>query len=414
LKLFLRPSRELAARRLEEGGHRIYDPKERAALSLFDLLLRVAAPLAGLTPSKSALPDASSARRILALRLDRLGDLVMTLPALAELRRLAPEAEIDLGVGSWNEDLAQGLPFIDRVRVIDAPWAAWGKQANWASAARAIRALPKPDLVIDFQGDVRVILLMALTRAPLRAGFGETGGRHLLTHRGRWDERRSWYRQCVDLLEAVFAGASFPEAIEPFNFLRPEDRIEGRTLLDRLGLAEPSRPLIGIHPSAGRAIKQWEVDKFAALADRLIVETGGTVLLTGGPSDGRLVEVVAGRTQADVPRLVTDARVRAFAGVVAELDLFVTGDTGPMHIAQAVGTPNLAIFGPSDPRRYGPERGVGKRRVLREPLFCSPCNMIRKPPTECTHRPAPECLDRISVDPVVDAALGMVSRGGST
>jgi ADP-heptose:LPS heptosyltransferase len=343
------------------------------------------------------------------LRLDRLGDLVMTLPALAELRCAAPKAEIELGVGSWNEDLARGLPMIDRVRIIDAPWAAWGKRASWADAARSIRSLPRPDLVIDFQGDVRVILLMALTKAPLRAGFGETGGRYLLTHDGPWDERKSWYRQCVDLLQTVFTKASFPEVIEPFDFLLPEDKRAGRTLLAKVGLNEPSEPLIGIHPSAGRAIKQWEVDKFAALADRLVGETGGSVLLTGGPSDGELVEAVAGRARQNVFSLVTDASIRVFAALVAELDLFVTGDTGPMHIAQAVGTPNLAIFGPSDPIRYGPEQGVGKRRVIRESLYCSPCNMIRKPPLECARRHSPECISRISVDQVVDAALGMVS-----
>jgi heptosyltransferase-2/heptosyltransferase-3 len=250
---------------------------------------------------------------------------------------------------------------------------------------------------------------MALTKAPFRAGFGDTGGRHLLTHCGPWDERKSWYRQCVDLLQAVFEEASFPDVIDPFDFLLPEDKAAGLALLVKAGLAEPSGPLIGIHPSAGRAIKQWEVHKFATLADRLADETGGTVLLTGGPSDVELVEAVAGRTEAEVFQLVTDAGIRVFSALVAELDLFVTGDTGPMHIAQAVGTPNLAIFGPSDPVRYGPEQGVGKRRVVREPLYCSPCNMIRKPPLECARLPSPECISRISVDKVVDAALGMVS-----
>jgi ADP-heptose:LPS heptosyltransferase len=410
LKRFLTPSRELAARRLEEGGHRIYDPKERAALALFDTLLRVTAPLLGLKPRKKGLFDISSARRILALRLDRIGDLIMTLPALVELRRLAPEAEIELGVGSWNEEIARGLSVVDRVRVIDAPWAAWGKRASWTAAARAMRSKPRPDLVIDFQGDVRVILLMAFTRAPLRAGFSETGGGHLLTHRGEWDESKSWYRQNVDLLQAVYPAASFPKVVEPFNFLSPEDRRNGRELLGNIGLETPSRPLIGIHPSAGRAIKQWEVEKLAALADRLVDATSATVLLTGGPSDGDLVEAVAGRTKGATHRLVTDAGVRTFAALVEQLDLFVTGDTGPMHIAHAVGAPNLAIFGPSDPVRYGPERDEGKRVVMRQPLYCSPCNMIRKPPPECARRPAPECLERIRVDEVVEAALGLLQE----
>jgi ADP-heptose:LPS heptosyltransferase len=408
LKKFFTPSRELAARRLKEGGHRIYDPKERAALALFDVVLRAASFPLGLRPRKKNLPDVSSARRILALRLDRLGDLIMTLPALVELRRLAPEAEIELGVGSWNEEIARGLPFVDRVRVIDAPWAAWGKQASWSKAARALRSASSPDLVIDFQGDVRVILLMALTRAPLRAGFSATGGGHLLTHRGKWDEGKSWYRQNVDLLEAIYPEASFPKIVEPYNFLSSEDRANGRRLLADIGIGSPSCPLVGIHPSAGRTIKEWEVEKFAALADRLVEATSGTVLMTGGPGDGDLVDAVGNRTKVATHRLVTDAGVRPFAALVEQLDLFVTGDTGPMHIAHAVGAPNLAIFGPSDPIRYGPESDEGKHVVVRHPLYCSPCNMIRKPPAECTRRPTPECLERISVDQVEEAALGLL------
>ncbi len=408
MKKFFAPSRELAARRIEEGGHRIYDPRERLALALFDRLLRLAAPLARLSPPRRDLPDVSTARRILALRLDRLGDLVMTLPALAALRKLAPDAEIELAVGGWNEELARGLPFVDRLRIVNAPWAAWGAEASWSAAARAVREGDPPDLVIDFQGDVRVILLMALTRAPLRAGFGETGGTHLLTHRGVWDESRSWYRQCMDLLATLYPEASLSQTIVPYNYLTEDDRQKGKELLTQAGLTNAARPWIGVHPSAGRAIKEWSTDRFAAFIDRLVEATSGTVVLTGGPSDQGLVEGVAQKTTVQTLRLVGSAGLRAFSAVIEALDLFVTGDTGPMHISQAVGTPNLAVFGPSDPTRYGPEGDDGRRVVVREPLYCSPCNMIRNPPPECTTHP--ECLERITVDRVLQAALRLLER----
>ncbi len=408
--MYFAPSRELAARRRREGGPRIYDPRERWALKTFDLFLRGAAPLLRLGPRTQAGTTTSSWRRILALRLDRLGDLVMTLPALAELRKLAPEAEIELAVGSWNEELARGLPFVDRVRVVDAPWAAWGKRAGWSAVLRAMRARPAADLAIDFQGDVRVILLMAASGARSRAGFGDTGGANLLTHIGRWDESQSWYRQNMDLLEILFPQASVPETIEPYDFLLPEDRQRGRKLLATTGLTDFPRPWVGIHPSAGRGIKQWEIEKFAALADKLAETVSASVLVTGGPSDRELVEEVMSRAGVKIHRLVAETGVRTFSAVVAELDLFITGDTGPMHIAQAVGAPNLAIFGPSDPVRYGPEGNGEKRVVLRQPLYCSPCNMIRKPPPECSVLDAPECLAAIGVDQALAAALGLLER----
>ncbi|MGH9460623.1 MAG: glycosyltransferase family 9 protein [Vicinamibacteria bacterium] len=396
------PSRDLAARRLRYGGPRIYDRRERWLLAGFDVALRVATPLVGLAPSSSVRLDAGSARRILAVRLDRLGDLLMTLPALAELRRLAPDAEIELAVGSWNEEIARGLPFVDRLRIVDAPWSAWGKRVRWRDAERALRDGGTPDLAIEFQGDVRAIMLMARTGATLRAGYGDTGGGYLLTHVGLWDEARSWYRQNVELLGVLFPGKPLSETIEPYNFLLPEDRRLGQEVMDGLGLKR--RPFIGIHPSAGRAIKQWQVDRYAALADRLAEATSGTVILTGSASDRELVEKVAARTESGPLTLIGGVGLRGFAALLERLDLFVSGDTGPMHLADAVACPGVAIFGPSDPRRYRPESD-DMRTVVRNPLYCSPCNMIRRPPRECAILEAPECVSTVTVDQVFEAAL---------
>jgi ADP-heptose:LPS heptosyltransferase len=374
--------------------------------------LRAATPLVGLAPPSSSSLDPGSARRILALRLDRLGDLLMTLPALAGLRRLAPDAEIELAVGSWNEEIARGLPFVDRLRIVDAPWSAWGKRAGWREAARALREGGTPDLAIEFQGDARAIVLMARTGAMLRAGYGDTGGAYLLTHVGLWDEARSWYRQNVELLGVLFPGKPLPKTIEPYNFLLSEDRRVGQEVLDGLGLKR--RPFIGIHPSAGRAIKQWEVEKFAALADRLAGATTGTVVLTGSDADRELVENVAARSKSGPKKLIGGIGLRGFAGFLERLDLFVSGDTGPMHLADAVGCPGVAIFGPSDPRRYRPE-GDDLRTVVRNPLYCSPCNMIRRPPRECSRLEAPECVSTITVDQVLQASLHRLAsaRAGS-
>jgi ADP-heptose:LPS heptosyltransferase len=174
------------------------------------------------------------------------------------------------------------------------------------------------------------------------------------------------------------------------------------------------RPWCGIHPSAGRAVKQWETAKFAALADKLVESTSGAVLLTGGPSesDRELVEEVASRARVSHFRLVSGAGVRTFAASLEQLDLFITGDTGPMHIAHAAGVPNVAIFGPSDPIRYGPEEeGAAETRVVvRQSLYCSPCNMIRKPPWECARLEAPECIAGISVDRVMEEALRLLRK----
>ena len=393
MSLFFAPSRKLAAARLESGGPRIYDPRERLALGAFDVLLRLASPVVGLRPQRSTLP-VRDARRILALRLDRLGDFITTLPALKALREAAPDAHLELAVGSWNEPIARRLAFIDAVRIVDTPWAAWGKKVTW-SGARAALSGTSPDLAIDFQGDVRVVLLMASTRAKLRAGYGDTGGAYLLTHRGRWDETKSWYWQNAELVRTLFPDVETD--LRPLNFVTPEDRELAKPLV-----GESSRPLVGIHPSAGRALKQWEVEKFASLIDQL--SGRARVIVTGASGDRSLVDSIVTKATSR-PETIIGTDLATFAAVVERLDVFVTGDTGPMHLSHAVGTSNVAIFGPSDPVRYGPaeQAAPGWRRVVREPVYCSPCNMIRRPPSECAEATAPECIASISVDKVLAA-----------
>ncbi len=393
MNLFFAPSRKLAAHRLAHGGPRIYDPRERVLLAGADALLRGVSLVSGLGPKRTR-PDVRSVESVLALRLDRLGDLVTTLPALELLKKALPQARVELAVGSWNEPVARRLPFVDRVRVVDAPWSAWGGKASFSAARAALGQTPF-DLAIDFQGDVRVILLMALSGAKLRAGYGDTGGGYLLTHRGRWDEKISWYEQNVGLVRSLFPEIAPSGPVRPYNFVTDADRREAALLLD-----ESKRPLVGIHPSAGRTLKEWEPSKFAALADRL--SEVATVVLTGSEGDRPLVERIFEST-ASRPAKLLGLELAAFAALIERLDVFVTGDTGPMHLSHAVGTPNVALFGPSDPIRYGPDESLGLCRVVRTSVYCSPCNMIRKPPAECAAVPTPECLKTIGLEQVLRA-----------
>jgi ADP-heptose:LPS heptosyltransferase len=393
LNLFFAPSRKLAAHRIAHGGPRIYDPRERALLAGADAVLRGVSRLTGLRPDRD-LPDPRKVDSILALRLDRLGDLITTLPALALLRKAHPGARLELAVGSWNEPVARRLPFIDRVRIVDAPWSAWGRKVKFRDARAALGGDPF-DLALDFQGDVRVLLLMALAGAKLRVGYGETGGDYLLTHRAGWDEKRSWYDQNVDLVCSLYPEVRPSGPILPLSFVTEEDRSEAARLFTSW-----KGPLVGIHPSAGRALKEWEPEKFASLADR--VSEFATVVFTGAASDRELVDRILEKSSTRPARLL-DLPLPTFAAAIERFGAFVTGDTGPMHLSHAVKTPNVAIFGPSDPVRYGPDESLGLRRIVRSPVYCAPCNMIRRPPLECVQAAPPDCLKGVTVDQVLRA-----------
>ena len=403
LNRFFVPSRKLAAYRLKHGGHRIYDPRERIGLELFDVLLRGASKVLPLRPTQEP-QHVVDIERVLCLRLDRLGDLLTTLPALRALRCVAPNARIELAVGSWNEPIAKRLPFVDAIRIVDTPWSSWGKRASLYKAYSALKST-SPDLALDFQGDFRVLLLMAMIRPAFRAGYGETGGSYLLTHRVRWDESKSWYWQNYEAVKTVYPDVQ--EDFQPFNFVNEEDRVQARALLDR-EIDPQRRPIVGLHPSAGRRLKQWEASKFAALIDRLSNKV--TVVVTGESVDRPLIESILIKARSK-PKVIVGVSLTTFAAVVEDFDVFVSGDTGPMHLSHAVGTPNVAIFGPSDPVRYGPNEPQTVRSVVRTPLYCSPCNMIRHPPRECTVRPTPDCITGVSLEQVllaINDALGKV------
>jgi ADP-heptose:LPS heptosyltransferase len=163
-------------------------------------------------------------------------------------------------------------------------------------------------------------------------------------------------------------------------------------------------------------VKQWEVARWAAVGRRLQEEHGATVLITGGASDRPLAAEVA-RGLRDRPIDLTGRLgVVETLSVIAALDLFLSPDTGPMHMACAVETPSVSVFGPSDPRRYfsGGTGAAGERHVVvRHDLWCAPCNLIRKPPAECAGDEPPECLREVSVDAVYAAADRLLRAPGA-
>jgi ADP-heptose:LPS heptosyltransferase len=384
--------------------NRIYDPWERLALAALDLPLRALAP---------ALPRGASGppRSVLVLRLDRMGDVVMSVPALRALRDALPEARIRLAVGTWSAALAATLP-VDEILVWSAPWVGRAREGAEGyralfSRAQTLRADP-PDLAIDLQGDIRAMLLMAATGARRRVGYANTGGRALLTDVVPWDETVSWVEQNLRAIRAVFPAAAPPRG----TLLLPEERARGEEMLKRRGILG-RHPLVGLHPSGGRTVKEWSPARWAALAGRLASELGATILVTGGASDRELARsVLAGLPSGH--DLSGALEVREMLALLSHLDLFVSSDTGPMHMACAVGTPSLSLFGPTDPVRYfsgDADPSGAPHVVLRAELWCSPCNLVRKPPRECARDP--ECLRLLGEDRVFEAASRILRAGGA-
>jgi ADP-heptose:LPS heptosyltransferase len=374
----------------------IYDRRERTVVEAADAALRIAA---GVTSPFRRRTRPSRPQRILLLRLERIGDLLMVLGAIAAVRAAAPGAEITLVVGAWNEGVARRIPGVSRVETLTANWLARGSGGRSLPAllkrARAWRA-DRYDLAINFEPDIRSNLLIAVSGARWTAGYRSAGGGPLLDQALDYRPEDHTSDNASRLVSAVLPEAA-RHTILPRLVLDDDVR---RCAADLV--AGASGPVVAMHVPGGRQVKQWDPERFAAVADALIKERGATIVLTGSPEDAALVERV--RASLD-PAHVVDASagldLLSVAAVLESCDLMVTGDTGPMHIAAAVGTPIVAIFGPSDPARYAPRGPLD--RVVRVDLPCAPCNRIRLPPARCTGR-IPECLASITPHQVLDAA----------
>ncbi len=157
--------------------------------------------------------------------------------------------------------------------------------------------------------------------------------------------------------------------------------------------------IVVVHAGGGREIKQWNLDRFADVANRLAASCGAAIVLSGDAGDRALVDAVKADLEPAVRRvdLAGRADLVTLAAVLEKANLLVTGDTGPMHLAAALDVPVVAVFGPSDPTRWGPFSP--RARVVRVSLPCSPCNRIRRPPERCRGH-VPDCLAAVSADAV--------------
>lgn len=379
----------------------IYDRRERALVRLADALLL---PLE--IARRVGKSGATAPRRILCFRLERIGDLLMILPALAELRALAPDADIDLVVGSWNRDIAAAIPGITRVETADAAWLGRGGDGlspmGLARTAAAWRSRHY-DLALNFEPDIRSNIALGAVGAARTAGFASGGGAAFLDIALDYDVTAHTEDNAVALVRAAL-GATTGTSQAAVLVIPEARRAEAANWLRAL----PGTRRIGVHVSGGRAIKQWPEERFREVAEHLVRDRDASIVLTGAPGDRDQVALVRSALPSDrVLDLSAGTDLLTTAAVIQQLDLFVTGDTGPMHLARAVGTPIVTIFGPSDPRRYGP-RGVYDD-IVRIDLPCSPCNRIRLPPARCTGH-TPDCLNGVATAQVLAAIDQVLER----
>lgn len=324
-----------------------------------------------------------------------LGDLAILVPFLTNLRQTFPRARISVLLNADLTDLLRGQDLVDEFIPVRVPWARhfhrWRKYNpltfDWISLARTILALRKHrfDWVFSGRMDVRDNVLLWLTGARRRIGYGIGGGGSFLTDRIRPDLSRPHRADLwLQLLEAV-GGLS---NTKPVHFRSTGAEFDFAPQFFRERGIPANAFLVGIHPGARSANRRWGEDRFTQVVRCLLKETDAHVLWFSEPN-----------TSTQAPPLerchLVSVDFRAFLAVLSQCRLLVCNDSGPMHLANLLNVPVVAVFGPQRPEWFGP-RGPHDRVVIRPEFSCRPC-------WDYCVFDQPYCLRVISVDEVYEA-----------
>ena len=338
---------------------------------------------------------------ILIVKLSAIGDVIHTLPALNAIRKRYPDARITWLVEEDAAPLVKGHTALDRVLVSKRK--RWLKGIpgpscvnNMKEVYRFLKELrdTRYDLIIDFQGLLKSGILIALCRGRRKIGYGR-GMEHMECSYVFLNERvppvdmdNHALMRGMMLLDAI----GIPSNEMEYNLpVQDQDRTALDALLMRHGIRE-SGLLVAINPVAKWETKLWSDVKFAKLADSLIQQYAASVVFTGGGEDRGTVQGIISAMEAKAANLAGETTLRTLAALYEKTGFLVSTDTGPMHIAAAMGTPVIALFGPTAPWRTGP---FGPdHQVIRVGKECSPC--FRR---QCS---TIRCMEEISVEQVLD------------
>ena len=378
-------------RRRPLGRYRYVRLRWRVAFAAIDLLgtamfaaarfvRRLAAGRTEVRPTEDQDPKV-----ILLVQLDHLGDAIISTAMLPILRERYPTASIEVLAGAWNREVFEAAPEVDRVHVSLANRFARGGLARfaWIPATLywglALRRR-KVDLGIDVRGEFPVAVILWLGGARRRLGWDCGGGGFLLTDRAEFRIDRPEVESRTALLARL--GIRPPEGVTRLPSLRPTGaarRLIRRELAEFSAREPTGGPRVVLHVGAGTQAKSWPPEHWRELLGRIIVGHGSQVLLVGNRQDRTIADrILDGRAWPGVADWTGRLSVVELAALLERADVLVGADSGPAHLAAAVGTPAIVLFsGTNSPRQWQP---CGQRvTVIRHEVGCRPCHRRRCP-----------------------------------
>jgi len=342
--------------------------REWVRLQLLKLVARAGRPSARPAPIRPA--------RLLLIRPDHIGDLLFTTPALQLLRETFPEAEVTALVGPWAATVVERNPNVDTVLKCAFPWfdrrpkpSPWHPYRVLLREARRLRQYDFDTVLILRFDHWWGGLLSALAGIPVRIGYATPETRPFLTTAIAYAPDRHAVSHNLALVEALAgaAGRPIPNTEGRLRFdLSSDERAFARQFLAHHGI-ESKDTVVGLHPGAGDPSKLWPARRWAAVADRLAEAPGARIVITGSPAERDLAQTIANHMPALPVIAAGETTLGQAAALLARCRLVIGADTGPMHLAVALGVPTVHLYGPFDPALFGPWGSPERHRIVRAP-----------------------------------------------
>ena len=333
-----------------------------------------------------------------------IGDSVMSLAALREVRRLFPHHHLTLLVRDWVAALFENQGLVDEILPLDTT------SPNLRTVFQLLPRIRHFGSALLFQNAFQAALLTRLAGIPERIGYNTDGRTLFLTRRARPRIKELNRHQIYYYLDLLYQTGLSPQDylndpdFKPDIHLSPtEEGIQRADALLRAADVSGQRPTILINPGAfyGSA-KRWFTNRYAALADRLIEEDQAQILIIGSAGEQAIAQEIQSLTKQRLTILTGQTDLPTLIGLLSQCDLLLTNDSGPMHLAAALDTPQVAILGSTDEVATGPFSP--RARVIHKHVECSPC-LLRECPIDL------RCFSRIGVDEVYETARVLLHNG---
>lgn len=357
-----------------------------------------------------------SGLRILLIRPDHIGDLLFTTPALRVLRKAFPDAYLACMVGPWAKAVVEKSPHIDELIVCTFPgftrqpknsvFIPYQMAWKWAMALRARRFNMAVVLRFDHWWGA---LLAYLAGIPHRLGYAIAECEPFLTMAVPYVSRRHEVKQNLTLVEQVILayGRDIPQDPLHLEFVvTRQDQEDITHYLAERGVT-PDEKIVAIHPGAGAAVKEWRTDAFAQVADAIVERWQAKVVLTGSHDDLDLAWSIYAQMCNDPIVAAGNTTLGQLAALYQRSRLVIGPDCGPLHLAVAMGTPTVHLYGPVDVGKFGPWGSPARHLVLTSGYKCIPCNRLDYSAKELPNHP---CVRAIAPQMVLEAVQKLLVK----